>query len=346
MAATIRRSCDVLLSVVNDVLDFSKIEAGKIDLEAAPFVLAEAVEDCLALVRGSANEKGLALECSIAADCPKATVGDVTRFRQVLVNLLGNAVKFTASGGVSVTLSMESTSPPVLAVVVRDTGIGMSEAQARAVFEPFVQADASTTRKFGGTGLGLAICKRLAERMGGRISVASTPGTGSVFSFTLPAEPAETADGGIPQAADGPLPPAEIARMGAERPLRILIAEDNQINQRVCLMHLSRLGYRADVTSNGAEAVDAVLARPYDLVLMDVQMPELDGLDATRQIRKAALPGRQPWIIALTAHASRSDAGRCLEAGMNDYLSKPFVSEALIAALRRAIANTAHSRAT
>ena len=334
MATTIRKSCDVLLSVVNDVLDFSKIEAGKIELEAAPFTLAEAVEDCLALVRGSATEKGLALESTVDANCPKATMGDVTRFRQVLVNLLGNAVKFTASGGVYVTLSMESTSPPVLAVAVRDTGIGMTDAQAQAVFDPFVQADVSTTRRFGGTGLGLAISRRLVERMGGRIAVSSTPGSGSVFSFTLPVEPAEVR---TQEASAKPqFLPAELAKMGDDHPLRILIAEDNQINQRVCLMHLSRLGYRADVTSNGSEAVDAVLGRPYDIVLMDVQMPEMDGLDATRQIRRQLPADRQPWIVALTAHASRSDAGRCLEAGMNDYLSKPFLSEALIAALRRA----------
>ena len=503
-AETIRSSGDALLTIINDILDFSKIEAGKLDLDQQPFDLRECVESALDLMKLKASEKGLELACEIAPDLPSAILGDVTRLRQVLVNLLNNAVKFTEQGEVAVTVARDATdrrgeapeanptsadtdSPPgasLLHFTVRDTGIGIPADRLDRLFQAFSQVDASTTRKYGGTGLGLAVSKRLAEMMGGAMWVESEGlGKGAVFHFTIQApeaaevpvrsrlqgEPPElrgrrvlivddnatnrriltfqtqgwgmqpcatgspqealnrvrqgeqfdlavldlhmpemdgvelamairAAEGssshtaptappapGVPSsiplillsslggygqdippglftvslikpirasalfdalvglfAQSGPgaaAPAGGAARPGAElaqrRPMRILLAEDNAVNQKLALRLLGQMGYRPDVAANGLEALQALEQQSYDVVLMDVQMPEMDGLEATRQIR-ARWPGVQgPRIIAMTANAMQGDRENCIAAGMDDYLSKPIRVNELVQALAR-----------
>jgi signal transduction histidine kinase/CheY-like chemotaxis protein len=457
---TVRSSGDALLGIINDVLDFSKIEAGQLELEAQPFVLRDCVESALDLVAAQAAAKSLDLAASFGDGVPHAVSGDVTRVRQVLVNLLGNAVKFTAAGEVVLDVAVDGTAPPeegtaALALAVRDTGIGIPADRLDRLFRSFSQVDASTTRTYGGTGLGLAISRRLAEAMGGTLEVQSTPGEGSVFTLRVVLPLADAGEDPLVQPAALPgrtalvvddnatnrrilatqlarwgmaadlagsadealrlldaggrydvalldfhMPGtdgAELARLlraradtaglplvmlssagqrrrdpdlrlvhltkpvkaaalltvvqrvlGAAaapveepepeqlRPLRVLLAEDNAVNQRVAVLVLERLGQRVDVVADGAEAVRAVATTPYDLVLMDVQMPVLDGLGATRRIRAELPPDRQPRIVAMTADAGAEDRERCLAAGMDDHLPKPVRSEDLAAALRTA----------
>ena len=538
-AETVRSSGDALLTIINDILDFSKIEAGKMDLEQQPFDLRECVESALDLMKLKAAEKGLELACDVASDAPAAIVGDVTRLRQILVNLLGNAVKFTEAGEVVVAVWADPAGEPAepaqdgrsstslrsvqngsrtepipeeceLHFSVRDTGIGIPPGRLGRLFQAFSQVDTSTARKYGGTGLGLAVSKRLSELMGGRMWAESegAPGKGSTFYFTIQAIPAPEARppaqrtgeqpelrgrrvlivddnatnrriltlqvqgwGMLPRATgspeealawlrhpqglrstastvsgaveaqgsglhsakeavlrsaqalgtpqgdpfdlaildlhmpemDGltlaaelrrlrpaaalpllllsslggnaeelqtdlfaaclmkpirasalfdallrvfaagatrtPAPAAASARLDrqmAERlPLRILVAEDNAVNQKLALRLLSQMGYRADVAGNGLEAIQAVERQPYDVVLMDVQMPDMDGLEATRRICARWPRGQRPRIIAMTANAMQGDREICLEAGMDDYVSKPIRVEELVAALRR-----------
>ena len=362
-AVTIHRSADTLLSVVNDILDFSKIEAGRIDLEKSPFDLREAVEDCLEMVAPEAHRKGIKICSRIAEKCPGHVIGDVTRLRQVLTNLLGNAVKFTERGEVDISVEVVEPAAPAGVTVrfrVRDTGIGMSEDQQKKVFEPFTQADASTTRRFGGTGLGLAISGRLIELMGGSLSVTSRQGEGSTFSFTIPLELDTTTSAG-PHQPDGrlhlrsagvddnttshfdsgPQPESDQSSVPAvniatTEPLRILLAEDNISNQKLLTLVLGRLGYQADIASNGHEVLEALRVHPYDVILMDVQMPEIDGFQATRMIRTGFAAKIQPTIIALTAHASEDDRVLCMDAGMDGYLTKPLRRSLLADALHQA----------
>ncbi len=489
-AETIHFSGDTLLTIINDILDFSKIEAGHMELEQQPFLLRNCVEGAVDLVTARANEKMLNLACMIEPETPAAIYGDVTRLRQILVNLLGNAIKFTESGEVVVTVEVDketsrrvdketgneahlSTCLPVslstrLHFTVRDTGIGIPPEGMSRLFQSFSQVDASTTRKFGGTGLGLAISKRLCELMGGTMWVESEgiPGKGSTFHFIIPARVAEMKpsidrqgampnlsgkrvlivddtptncrilslqtrhwgmlpfDTGSPDEAlewvkrgdlfdiafldlhmpgmDGitlgseirklrpahalplvmvssqgrretnlpeglftaflakPIKASQIynvlsdlfttlpeptvtpaatphfdATLGQRHPLRILLAEDNRINQKVALLLLGRLGYRADVAANGLEALQCLRRQPYDVVLMDVQMPEMDGLQATRAIWREWPDGGRPRIIAMTAGAMKEDRDACAAAGMDDYVSKPILVEEVIAALKR-----------
>jgi signal transduction histidine kinase/DNA-binding response OmpR family regulator len=479
-AETIRTSGDALLTLINDILDFSKIEAGRLDLESAPFDLRECVEGALDLLASRASDKGLNLACLIEPEVPAAIRGDVTRLRQILVNLLANAIKFTQQGEVVVTVSCagpaarEIASPrteeePIeLHFAVRDTGIGIPADRMDRLFQSFSQVDGSTTRKYGGTGLGLAISRRLAELMGGRMWAESVgvPGQGSTFHFTIQAVPATLpARAGIPAEAadlrgrrvlivddnatnrhifslqtqgwgmvardtsapaealdwlrqgenfdvalidhqmpdmDGPTLAAEIKRlrpqlplvlatslgqreasreaegfaaillkpirasqlyntlarilagderqarkeqgpaqsqfdaeMGKRLPLSILLAEDNVVNQKLALRILQRLGYRADVAANGLEVLQALERQPYDVVLMDVQMPEMDGLEATRQILRRWPNGPRPRIIAMTANVMKEDQQACAAAGMDDYLGKPIQVDALVRALQR-----------
>ena len=257
-------------------------------------------------------------------------IGDVTRLRQVLTNLLGNAVKFTERGEVDISVEVVEPAAPAGVTVrfrVRDTGIGMSEDQQQKVFEPFTQADASTTRRFGGTGLGLAISGRLIELMGGSLSVVSRQGKGSTFSFSIPLVPEQAAAGSHP-------PEDPKGNMAAHYPLRILLAEDNRSNQKLLSHVLGHLGYQASVASNGREVLEALRQHPYDVILMDIQMPELDGIQATRMIRSGFPAKLQPAIIALTAHASEEDRMHCMEAGMNGYLTKPLRRNLLEETLR------------
>ena len=475
-AEIVRSSGDALLTVINDVLDFSKIEAGRMDLEAQPFDLREGVEAALDLVASRAAEKGLDLAYLISDDTPAAIVGDVTRLRQILLNLLSNALKFTETGEVvlSVTAKRLDVPGPVyeLAFSVRDTGIGIPPDRIDRLFESFSQLDASTARKYGGTGLGLAISKRLTEMMGGVMSVESRMGHGSEFRFTVRASSAEgavtprrelrgtqpTLDGkrvlvvddnetnrrilaayldtwgmavrmtGSPREAlawiqagepfdvgildmhmpemDGvalarairehrtatalplllftslgrreagaesvgfsahltkPIKPSQLfdalagalagqpirvekrtpsrleldPEMAHRHPLRILLAEDNVVNQKLALRLLEQMGYRADVAANGLEAVEAIERQPYDLVLMDVQMPEMDGFEASREITRRWPGDRRPRIVAMTANAMQGDRELCLAAGMDDYMSKPIRVEELMAALERSAA--------
>ena len=468
-AEVIRTSGESLLTLINEILDFSKIESGHFELENEVFSLRECVESALDLLSTRAAQKGLDLLYEIVDGAPSEMKGDITRIRQILLNLIGNALKFTKEGEVELIVN---AGPSVggesceLMFTVRDTGIGIPPEGLTRLFRSFSQVDASTTRKYGGTGLGLAISKRLAELMGGKMWVTSTPGEGSTFHFTVqvqlvssgsrpfistaslplkgrrllvvddnaasrrilsvlakkwgmdvelfeggaaalarlaqgarfdlaildmqmpemdgemlameirhrlsvsapkllllssvgrgssslppglfsavlnkPAKPAQIFDaltrifGGA--AAAGPLAASlPAAAPGAMRPDRVLLAEDNVVNQRVALLMLARLGYRADLAANGLEVLDALERQTYDVVLMDVQMPELDGLEASRQIRLAAPCEKpQPWIIALTANAMKEDREICLSAGMNDYLSKPIKSDELAAALERA----------
>jgi signal transduction histidine kinase/ligand-binding sensor domain-containing protein/DNA-binding NarL/FixJ family response regulator len=358
-ASTIRTSGGTLLTIINDILDFSKIEAGKLDLEYHPFSLRDCVESALALVAPKAAEKGLDLACRIDDHTPAAIVGDLTRLRQILLNLLNNAVKFTEQGSVTLEVSTERSngvmeywsnaedseqiSTPVLQhsnipvqiqFEVTDTGIGIPQDRMDRLFKSFSQVDASTARKYGGTGLGLTISKRLVEIMGGTMWVESEVGKGSTFHFTIQAQIAE-------QAPQMRWPSKRVEEsgfdqeMGKHLPLRILLAEDNSINQRLAILMLERLGYRADVAANGLETLDALRQRAYDVVLMDIQMPEMDGLEATRQVRKEFPHDMQPRIIAVTANAMRGDREECLSAGMDDYISKPFEVHELVEALKK-----------
>jgi CheY-like chemotaxis protein len=490
-AETVRNSGDSLLTIIYDFLDFSKIEAGKMDLEQQPFDLRECVESALDLMKLKASEKGLELAYEVGSDVPAAICGDVTRLRQILVNLLGNAIKFTETGEVVVSVMKDTetrrvgdaeTEIPIspsrrvsvsLHFTVRDTGIGIPPDRVDRLFQAFSQVDASTTRKYGGTGLGLAVSKRLSEIMGGTMWVESegVPGKGSTFHFIILAEPAPEVQaparrtgeqpelhgrrvlivddnatnrrilalqtqswGMLAQAAATPgealkwlrrgdpfdlaildlqmpdmdgvelagairhleaeraaaihlplvllssLGGREAARESAEftavlskplhqstmfdvlmavfanqpqptrlapergtidpglaarHPLRILLAEDNAVNQKLALRLLLKMGYRADVAANGLEVIQAVERQPYDVILMDVQMPEMDGLEATRQLCARMDAWQRPRIIAMTANAMQGDREICLEAGMDDYISKPVRVEELVKALSR-----------
>jgi len=469
-AATIRDSGDALLTIINDILDFSKIEAGRMDIEAQPFELRECVESALDLVGTRAAQKHLDLAYLFEGDVPPVVKGDVTRLRQILLNLLANAVKFTERG--EIVLAVNADGPggaPALRFSVRDTGIGLTPDAMGRLFQKFSQADASTTRKYGGTGLGLAISKRLAELMGGTMSVESAgPGRGATFTFTikapaaaLPAQgrrefigaqpmlqgrrvlvvddnatnrrvlnmqaakwgmvPRDTespeealrwvADGetfdlaildmhmpqmdgltlarkirdanaalplvlfsslgrkeagdteglfsaylgkplrqsqlfdtlvtllaqdNAPRVVSTPAKPKLDASMAHQHPLRILLAEDNVVNQKLALRLLQQMGYRVDLASNGIEAIESVERQPYDVVLMDVQMPEMDGLEATRRITARWPNGERPRIVAMTANAMQGDREECLAAGMDDYLTKPIRVERLVDALKLA----------
>ena len=465
-AEIIRVSGESLLSLINDILDFSKIESGHMDLETEPFSLRDCIESTLDLLAQRASQKGLELLYEIADGVPEEVRGDLTRVRQILVNLVGNALKFTERGEVQVSVRVhaDEAGGRGLLFAVRDSGIGIPPEAHDRIFRSFSQVDASTTRKYGGTGLGLAISKRLAEIMGGRMWFESEPGRGSTFFFTLTAEwvpvraktfvcpdrfqirgkrllvvddnepgrrilatlaakwgmecaSARTAKEALDLVRDGarfdlaildmqmpemdgimlarelralpgsrdlplillssigrqpepddavlfvsslakPAKPSqlfdEIGRAlgndvpgdsmpvvpsvtGEKQPERILLAEDNQVNQKVALHMLARLGYRTDVAANGIEVLDALRRLPYDIVLMDVQMPEMDGLEATRRIRaEASADAPGPWIIAITANAMEGDDRQCTEAGMDDYVSKPIKREDLEGALRRA----------
>ena len=332
LVQSMQQSGESLLTIINDVLDFSKIEAGKLTLEHAILDPRLIVEDTLRLLGVAARNKRLTLSGMIAPDVPAHLSGDPGRLRQILVNLIGNAIKFTERGTVTVavTASASTDDAVVLRVAVTDTGVGLSAAQQARLFESFSQADASTTRKFGGTGLGLAICRQLVELMGGEIGVESEPGHGSTFWFT--ARLARTSEDEIAAAshAAGLQDAVE-----PSRPLSVLLAEDTPLNQMVAIRMLTKLGHRVEIASNGAEAVAAVARGRFDVVLMDCLMPEVDGYEATTRIRAVERGGRLP-IVALTASATIEDRERCLAAGMDDFISKPVRLAELAGALARA----------
>lgn len=322
---TVLESAESLLCLLNDILDFSKIEAGKLTLEEIPFGLGELVEQTVKSLRVDAEQKGLALTWSIDPALPARLIGDPTRLRQILNNLIGNAIKFTERGQVDVEVKLDlSTGREVVVhVVVRDTGIGIPPEKLETIFEPFTQADGSTTRRFGGTGLGLSIASRLAGLMGGRIWVESEVGKGSIFHvrLRLAAPPPDVGQPALTPAATGRSPTPS---------LRILLAEDNPINRKVIVKMLELEGHQVSVAADGMEAVELAAREPFDLVLMDVQMPAMSGLEAARLIRQGErATGVHIPIVALTASAMKGDRERCLEAGMDDYLSKPVRPDAL-----------------
>ena len=319
---TIRESGQNLLVIINDILDFSKVESGTVTLDRQPFDLREAVTRGLDLLGPQARAKELDLTCVIEAGVPARIIGDAERLRQVVVNLAANAVKFTEHGSIEVSIRRAAAAdaspdhPVTLEFCVADSGIGIPAAQQELLFRPFSQVDTSIARRHGGTGLGLAISKGLVTAMGGKMWVRSEAGTGAKFYFTLPTESA-------PEKAE----PAETGNpfddtLSKRIPLRILVAEDNGVNRKVVLAMLNRFGYDADIALNGHEALAAARRQQYDLVLMDIQMPEMDGLDATRAIL-ALGSAAPPRIIGLSANAMAEDVQAAMQAGMKGYLAKP-----------------------
>ncbi len=325
--AMAKTSAESLLTILNDILDFSKIEAGQIELDAIEFDLRQSLVAATDTLLVRARQKELELVREIASDIPTALVGDGHRVSQVVINLIGNAIKFTEHGRVVLRVHRADTAAAraegkvLIHIAVIDTGIGISEAQKTRIFEPFKQADGSTTRKYGGTGLGLSICVRLAQLMGGRLWVESELGRGSTFHVELPfAAPSAVAAASVVE----PTRSGERAERTDTRVLHFLVAEDNAVNQVVAQSLLQRDGHRVTIVSNGAAAVEAVAAERFDAILMDVEMPEMSGLEATAAIRsREAATGTRTPIIAMTAHAVQGARERCLQAGMDDYVSKP-----------------------
>ena len=310
---TIQSSGETLLTIINDILDVSKLDAGKVTLAARPVDLRSVVAEVIDLLKPQAQHKGLYLDTEIDNSVPAWIVGDATRLKQVLTNLVGNAVKFTHHGGVQV-FGRILPDAAMLECKVVDSGIGIPADKTPRLFQKFSQVDSSINRRYGGTGLGLVITKRLVEGMGGTISVESKQRQGSTFTFCLPVAVSQApGEATGPTAAPGPLPSE----------LRILLVEDNAVNQMLALGVLQKLGCRADLAHDGEEAIAMTRASRYDVVLMDMQMPKMDGVSATRAIR-AMENVHQPYIIALTANAMESDRQLCLSAGMNDFLAKPF----------------------
>ncbi len=323
---TAHASADILLDIINDILDLSKIEAGRLDIHPDAVDIHALLTDLIRAFEPRCRSKALQLTLRVDENLPGLIEVDSTRLRQILINLLGNAIKFTDTGGVVLDVHPVGDT---LRFGVRDTGIGIPPDKQTEIFQAFSQADGSITRKFGGTGLGLTISRRLVELMGGFIGLMSTPGQGSEFFFTLPLRPASG-----PRAAAEPDPaPAS----GQRHEGRILLAEDNPINQKLVVSLLTKAGYGIATALTGREALDRLAQEPFDLVLMDMQMPDLDGIEATRLIRqRERASGARPIpIIAITANAYASDRARCLEAGMNDFITKPLARDALLATLRR-----------
>ncbi|HEY9702513.1 MAG TPA: response regulator, partial [Allocoleopsis sp.] len=350
-AEIIKVSSYSLLDIINDILDLAKIESGKMELEQKPFNLTSCVEDVISLFKFKVKDKNINLTNSINPQIPNIFVGDVTRLRQILVNLVGNGIKFTHSGSVNLTIDGMKISNNnnqeesyEIKFSIKDTGIGIKPEKMERLFKPFSQGDSSINRRYGGTGLGLVICKILVEMMQGQIWVESggiiggnypkfaisknSDDVGSCFHFTviIPVSNAKIEN------------PAEqlekIPNLGDNLPLNILLAEDNQVNQKVAILTLEKLGYNIDVVNNGKEVIQTIKYKSYDVILMDVEMPEIDGLTATKIIRQLVLP-KQPRIIAMTAFASGCDRQRCLDSGMDDYISKPFLMEDLINTLTK-----------
>ncbi len=333
---TVRSSGEALLALINDILDFSKIEAGRLELEALDFDLASLLDDFVNILAVRAREKGVALRCVVEPDVPLHLRGDPGRLRQILVNLTGNAIKFTPAGEVTVRVALaeENERGILLRFSVQDTGIGIPSDKLDLLFNKFTQVDTSTTRQYGGTGLGLAISKQLTALMGGKIGVLSEEGKGSEFWFTARL----VKDGGNASAQRTPGAAINATKdLFAGHRARILLAEDNITSQQVALGMLKKMGLGADAVANGAEAVKALAAVPYEVVLMDVQMPEMDGLEATGRIRDplSAVLNHQVPIIAMTASAMRGDREKCLKAGMDDYVSKPVDPGELASALKK-----------
>lgn len=322
-----RHSAEHLLRVLDDILDITKLESGRVEFENEPFNLRRVIGEVAALTEARAREKGLDFALELASGLPEWARGDAARLRQILFNLTGNAVKFTETGAITLRAAArdDGNGAMVLRLEVEDTGIGIDQWQRRRLFQAFAQADASINRRFGGTGLGLAICRRLAEGMGGTIELDSAPGLGSSFRVTLRLAPS------APVAETAAPAPIHV------RSLRVLLAEDNPVNSEVARTFLTRAGHTVTLAADGAEAVDKAKDGGFDLILMDMRMPKVDGLEATRRIRALPPPLGNVPIVALTANALRADVDRCLDAGMDAHLAKPMTPLALNSVLARVL---------
>jgi CheY-like chemotaxis protein/HPt (histidine-containing phosphotransfer) domain-containing protein len=342
----VRAASRALLDVINDLLDFAKIDAGRLELDPHAFALRQSLDEALRPLTFRARGKGLDFCWRVDDDVPDKLLADWPRLRQVLLNLTGNALKFTERGSVTVAVGMQEpdlqtpnageawpTQPAsrMLQFSVVDTGIGIPSDKLSLVFEPFVQADGSTTRKYGGTGLGLSISTKLAALMGGRVCAASTPGVGSTFTLAAPVELAGAGHEHDEDPSRTPAPPSC-------RPLHLLIAEDNPVNQKLVLRLLEKHGHTGEVAADGRAALGALARGSFDGVLMDIQMPQMDGLEVTKHFRATEAPGRHLPIVAMTAHARAGDHLRCLEAGMDAYLAKPLDAGELLRTLAEIIA--------
>jgi signal transduction histidine kinase/ActR/RegA family two-component response regulator len=338
-AEQVARSSEHMVAIIDDILDIAKIETGRVELTIADFDLIEAIERACAPASLEAAAKGLELELELAAELPHRAHGDGTRVRQVLLNLVNNAVKFTPEGSIAVRVA--AAQPERIRFEVQDSGIGIEPDKLDRMFEPFMQADVSMTRTYGGNGLGLSIAKELVERMGGTIGAESEPGRGSTFWFELPLPAGAVAAPATIRRRDAhmaPRPP------DGARPV-VLVVEDSPVNRVVAIGVLERCGFNAHAVNDGREALEALSSRRYDAVLMDCQMPEIDGYEATRELRRREQGLRHTPVIAMTAHAMHGDRERCLEAGMDDYVTKPVRAQALADALGRWIAPDARAAA-
>ena len=330
-AQQVQESGEHMLTIINDILDISKIETGRLELEVAEFDLHETIERACVPAGLEAQEKGIQLEVQIDPQAPRRVRGDAARLRQVLINLVSNAVKFTPEGSVAVRVRRRAGADgDAILIEVVDSGIGIDPTRLEHMFQPFVQADVSTTREYGGNGLGLAIAKELVELMNGTIGADSEPGRGSTFWFEIPL-PAVAVE---PQRGGARVVHLSERRGGGDAAL-VLVVEDSPVNRLVAVRVLERCGFRAHVVNDGREALQALSTQRYDAVLMDCQMPDIDGYEATRELRRREGGGRHTPVIAMTAHAMTGDRERCLEAGMNDYIAKPVRAQTLNDVLRR-----------
>ncbi|MBA3850036.1 MAG: hypothetical protein C0502_08575 [Opitutus sp.] len=332
----IRTSSQLLLRLVSDILDLAKIESGRLELEEAPFSPAACVDQAVRLVRPAAGAKALALHVHLAPELPARVNGDVTRVTQILVNLLGNAVKFTSTGHIDLTVGTRARANPAeieLQFAITDTGIGIHAGQLARLFQEFSQAEASTTRHYGGTGLGLAISQRLAQLHGGLVRVESTPGEGSTFTLVIVARRIEPAPAPAAPAAPAPARPGIDAFFAQRHPARVLVADDNPVNRQLVVRQLQRLGYKPDVAKDGALALELWRREKHDLLLLDVEMPNLDGLQTAKAVR--AEGGGKATIVMLTAHATEEARVQCLAAGADERLAKPLTLGDLATTLDR-----------
>jgi len=337
-AETLRHSGDALLVLINDFLDLARIEAGKIAIDLHPLDIRQVVYETVEMLSGEARARNLQLNLDYAETVPYHVLGDAGRVRQVLTNLVGNALKFTKTGTVTIQAQIDPVPRPGIRISVQDTGVGIAPEHLGNLFQKFSQVDNSITRRHAGTGLGLAISKQLVELMGGKIGVTSQPGVGSTFWFALPLASSDVAL--VPPAESGTTATGSLATVASS--LRVLVVEDNLVNQKVAVRLLEKLGVRADVAVDGREAVTRCTAQDYDLILMDCRMPEMDGFQATREIRARTI-GRQCIIVAMTAEAMEGSREDCLAAGMDDYLAKPIRLSDLAAVLEKWVPQTTAS---
>jgi PAS domain S-box-containing protein len=325
---SIRNGGGALLSIISDILEFSRVEKEKVKLDHQPFSLKHCIDESLDMIAVQAKQKGLDITQAVSNDAPDAIIGDHDRLRQILTNLLSNAVKFTDDGEVSVSVSSKAIAGNKfwIAFAVKDTGIGIPSDKIDRIFKPFTQLDYKISRKRGGgAGLGLAISKELVELMSGEIWVESEPDRGSTFRFTILAEAATGKLLDLKEASNDTV----YKNLSEQNPLAIMVAEDSPINQRVIVKMLMKMGYRPDTVADGFEVLQVLKIRHYDLILMDINMPEMDGITATKEIRRLWPAAEQPHIVAVTAFAMESDRETCLEAGMNDYIAKPVLKKDL-----------------